>query len=131
AAGERTEATRRAVDRSLRSLWDSIASTRELIDAYRQAATANEKALEATLASYQEGVKVLLDVLNAQQDYYRSLRQFKTSRYDYMVLLEKFRQIAGVSSVLNVPILPEASPAREVASVDMPLQIHQPMEAER
>jgi len=131
AAGERTEATRRAVDRSVRSLWDSIASTRELIDAYQQASAANEQALEATLASYQEGVKVLLDVLNAQQDYYRSLRQFKTSRYDYMVLLERFRQVAGVSSVLTVPILPEASPAREVASVDMPLQIHQPMEAER
>lgn len=112
AAGERTEAARRAVDRSVLSLWDSIDRTRQLIDAYRQAAAANEQALAATLASYQEGVKVLLDVLNAQQDYYRTLRQFNTSRYDYMVLLERFRLVVGVENLTEVPVVPtETRPA--------------------
>jgi len=118
AAGERTIATRRSVDRSVRSLWDSIASTRELIDAYRQASAASEQALEATLASYQEGVKVLLDVLNAQQDYYRSLRQFKTSRYDYMVLLERFRQVVGVEALAEVPVVPEETRPKSMPSED-------------
>jgi outer membrane protein len=99
AAMARTTAAKRAVNRSVHSLWDSIASTRQLVAAYQQAAAANEKALESTRTSYEEGVKVLLDVLNAQQDYYRSLRQFRTSRYDYMVLLEKFRQVVGVESI--------------------------------
>jgi outer membrane protein len=106
AARARATAANRAVNRSVYSLWDSIDSTRRLVDAYRQAVTANEKALESTLASYEEGVKVLLDVLNAQQDYYRSLRQFKTSRYDYMILLEKFRQVVGVETVIQDPLLP-------------------------
>lgn len=128
AAGARTEATRRAVDRSVRSLWDSIASTRELIDAYRQASAASEKALEATLASYQEGVKVLLDVLNAQQEYYRSLRQFKTSRYDYMVLLERFRQVVGVETLAEVPVVPEESQANEMRSEGGQVPIHKAKE---
>lgn len=99
AARERTTAAKRSVNRSVNSLWDSIDSTRRLVDAYRHAAAANEKSLESTRASYEEGVKVLLDVLNAQQDYYRSLRQFKTSRYDYMILLEKFREVVGVGTI--------------------------------
>jgi outer membrane protein len=115
AAMARTTAAKRAVNRSVHSLWDSIASTRELVAAYQQSAAANEKALESTRTSYEEGVKVLLDVLNAQQDYYRSLRQFRTSRYDYMVLLEKFRQVVGVESVLDEEaILSGSSRPREL-----------------
>lgn len=99
AAEERATAAGRAMNRSVRSLWDSIRQTRELIVAYQQAVAANEKALESTRAAYDEGAKVLLDVLNAQQEYFRSQRQYQTSRYDYMILLEKFRQVVGVESV--------------------------------
>ena len=88
------------MDRSVRSLWDSIYSTNQLVEAYRQAANSNQKAMESTQASYDEGVKNLLDVLNAQQDYFKSLREYKTTRYDYMVLLERFRQVVGVERVI-------------------------------
>lgn len=127
AALERTTAAKRAVNRSVHSLWDSIDNTRQLVDAYRQTVTANEKALEYTQASYEEGVKVLLDVLNAQQDYYRALRQFKTSRYDYMVLLENFRQATGVESLAEIPILPKKTQSRAMPSE----QIYTSMESER
>jgi len=99
AAEERLTSAKRAMNRSVRSLWESIQQTRELIAANKQAVAANEKALESTQAAYDEGAKVLLDVLNAQQDYYRSQRQYKTSRYDYMILLEKFRQVVGVEKI--------------------------------
>ena len=51
--------------------------------------------MESTQASYDEGAKVLLDVLNAQQDYYRSLKTYKTAHYDYLLLLEKFKLVVG------------------------------------
>ncbi len=95
AARERETVAKRSVNRSVRSLWESINNTRLLAGAYQQAVVANQYAMESTQASYDEGVKVLLDVLNAQQDYFRSLRQYKTTRYDYMVLLEKFRLVTG------------------------------------
>ncbi len=115
AAMAKIAASKRAVNRSVYSLWSSLVSTRQLVLAYQQAAAASEKALESTRSSYEEGAKVLLDVLNAQQDHYRSLRQFKTSRYDYMVLLEKFRQAVGVASVLDeTAALSETSKPREM-----------------
>ncbi|MDK9706915.1 MAG: TolC family protein [Desulforhopalus sp.] len=99
AAEERTTVADRAMRRSVRSLWESIANTRQLASAYQQAVAVSEKALESTQAAYDEGAKVLLDVLNAEQDHYRSMRQYRTSRYDYMILLEKFRQVVGVDSI--------------------------------
>lgn len=99
AAREQVIVSKRSLNRSVRSLWESIASTRQLVGAYQQAAKANEKAMESTQASYDEGVKVLLDVLNAQQDYFRSLGQYKNSRYEYMLLVEKFRLVVGVEEV--------------------------------
>ena len=98
-AKQQVRATDRAVKRSVSSLWDSIKNTKNLVEAYQLAADANKLAMESTQASYDEGAKVLLDVLNAQQDFFRSLREYKTTRYDYMVLLEKFRQVVGISEL--------------------------------
>lgn len=99
AAKQQVKVADRAVNRSVGSLWDSIENTKSLVDAYQLAADANRLAMESTQASYDEGAKVLLDVLNAQQDYFRSMREYKTTRYDYMVLLEKFRQVVGVQEI--------------------------------
>jgi outer membrane protein len=130
AAEERTEAAKRGVNRSVCSLWDSIDHTRQLIEANRLAAAANEQALNATLASYREGVKVLLDVLNAQQDYYRSLRQFKTSRYDYMVLLERFKLAVGVESLAEAPVIPREARLDERPSEDRQVRPYKPQESD-
>lgn len=95
-ARERVNAAKRAMERSVRSLWGSLNDTVLLMDAYKLAVEANENSLQATKASYTEGVKTLLDVLNAQQDYYRALGQYKTTGYDYMILLQKFKQVVGI-----------------------------------
>ena len=101
-AKEQVKVADRAVNRSIGSLWESIANTRNLIDAYHLAVDANNLAMESTQASYDEGAKVLLDVLNAQQDYFRALREYKTTRYDYMILLEQFKQVVGVKEVFEM-----------------------------
>lgn len=94
-AARQVQAGRNALTRSMQSLWESIIGTRELIETYRQASEASRLAMESTQASYDEGAKVLLDVLNAQQDYYRSLKTYKTAHYDYLLLLEQFRLVVG------------------------------------
>lgn len=95
AARQRIEQTRRSVSRSVKSIWESLHSTHELVVAYEKAALASEKALQSTEAGYQEGVKVLLDVLNAQREYFTSKSQYQNARYDYMVLHEKFLIVVG------------------------------------
>lgn len=101
AARKQLEVSDRALFRSVYSLWNTIADTRTLIDAYQQAVEANRLAMESTQLSYDEGAKVLLDVLNAQQDFFRSLREYKTTRYHYMVLLAQFKQVIGVDEVIT------------------------------
>lgn len=97
AAKQRIEMTRRSVCRSVKSIWGTLHSTQELILAYEKAVLASEKALQSTQAGQQEGVKVLLDVLNAQRDYFISRSQYQNAQYAYMVLLEKFRVVVGVT----------------------------------
>lgn len=94
-AARQVQSAHNALTRSIQSLWESIIGTRELIETYRQASEASRLAMESTQASYDEGAKVLLDVLNAQQDYYRSLKTYKTAHYDYLLLLEKFKLVVG------------------------------------
>ncbi|BDD87696.1 TolC family protein [Desulfofustis limnaeus] len=89
-------AMERAVRRTVHSLSESIAATAELIEVYRNAVESNRLALEATQASFHEGAKVLLDVLNAQQDYYRSRKAYQTTRYDYLLLREKLKLTVGI-----------------------------------
>lgn len=95
AARARLEASDREVQRRLLSLWQSVDHTAMLVSANRDAASENEEALKSTMAAYDEGGKVLLDVLNAQQNHFRSRGAFVNSRYDYMLLLERLRHAAG------------------------------------
>lgn len=99
AAKARLEATRRDLDKRVLSLWQSLKNTADLITANHHAALENEKALAATQAAYDEGAKVLLDLLNAQQSHYRALGAYRTSRYDHMLLMERLRHAAGENSI--------------------------------
>ena len=81
------------------SLWQSLKNSKSLIAANRDAAEENHKALAATQAAYDEGAKTLLDLLNAQQSHYRALGAYRTSRYDYLLLLERLRHAAGGKAI--------------------------------
>lgn len=95
AAKARAEATRRELDKRVVSLWQSLQNTIHLITANRHAAEENHKALTATQAAYDQGAKTLLDLLNAQQSHYRALGAYRTSRYDYLLLLERLHHAGG------------------------------------
>ncbi len=61
-----------------------------------EAAEASSKlALDATVLGYKVGVKVNLDVLNAQSQLYSTQRDLATARYNYLVSTLKLRQAAG------------------------------------
>lgn len=95
AAQARLEEGRRAVARSVQSMWDSLGSTYALAEAYEEAVEANQRAMVATEDGYREGVKVLLDVLDAQQKYYGALNQAQNVRNNYMILYYRFLVVTG------------------------------------
>jgi outer membrane protein len=70
-----------------------------------EAAEASSKlALDATQLGYKVGVKVNLDVLNAQSQLYSTQRDLAVARYNYLVSTLKLRQAAG--NLTNNDLLP-------------------------
>jgi len=101
AAIEQKHVAERDLIKRVNILQTSIKYTYQLLGAYEKAVAANLAAFDSTQASYDEGAKVLLDVLNAQQDYFRSQREYKTARYEYMMLIAQFENMVGIEDIFQ------------------------------
>lgn len=66
------------------------------VAALEAAESSSALALEATQLGYQVGVRVNLDVLNAQTQLNQAQRDLARARYDVLVNLLKLKQTAGV-----------------------------------
>jgi len=65
------------------------------VQALEAAEASSKLSLDATLLGYKVGVKVNLDVLNAQSQLYDTQRDAAGARYQYLVAQLKLRQAAG------------------------------------
>ena len=65
------------------------------VKALEAAEVSSKLALEATELGYKVGVKVNIDVLNAQSQLYQTRRDLAKARYDYLLATLKLRQAAG------------------------------------
>ncbi|MET0384055.1 MAG: TolC family outer membrane protein, partial [Burkholderiaceae bacterium] len=66
------------------------------VRALEAAEASSQLALDATKLGYKVGVKVNLDVLNAQSQLFTTERDLATARYNYMLATLKLRQAAGI-----------------------------------
>lgn len=92
------EQTKRTVARLTREAW--LASTGGIAraQALYQAAVSSRKALEATLIGYESGQRTGVDVLNAQQNLYRTERDLSSARYQYVLSMLRLKVAAGTLS---------------------------------
>jgi outer membrane protein len=65
------------------------------VQALEAAESSSQLALEATQLGYKVGVRVNLDVLNAQTQLYTTKRDLARSRYDVLLNGLKLRQASG------------------------------------
>ncbi|MBW8831094.1 MAG: TolC family outer membrane protein [Burkholderiales bacterium] len=89
------EAARRAAAQSTRQAYFSLESLQAQVKALEAAESSSLLALEATQLGYKVGVRVNLDVLNAQTQLYTTRRDLAKARYDVLVNSLKLRQAAG------------------------------------
>lgn len=71
----------------------------QTVEANKRAVLSNKVSLQATQDGYAAGTRTILDVLNAQQNYYSSLSDYASSRYDYVLDMLNLRQQAGILDV--------------------------------
>jgi outer membrane protein len=89
------DGARRTVQLSTRTAFMTVQSGLALVKANEAAESSYKLALEATQLGYRVGVRVNIDVLNAQRELYNSQRDLAKSRYDVIVGSLKLRQAAG------------------------------------
>jgi outer membrane protein len=89
------DAARRGVALGTRQFYLGVRSGQAQVKAFEAAESSNQLALEATELGYKVGVRVNLDVLNAQTQLFQTRRDLARARYDLLVNSLKLRQASG------------------------------------
>jgi outer membrane protein len=82
-----------------------VQSGRAQVRALEAAEASSKLALEATQLGYKVGVRVNLDVLNAQTQLYTTQRDLARARYDVLMGTLRLHQAAGQLAASNVDVL--------------------------
>lgn len=96
AVNEDLEQQQRAVIRQTNNAYRAVIAGIEQVGAFGQALISAEAALEATQAGFEVGTRTIVDVLIAQQRYFRALRDNSAARHTYIVDHLRLKASAGV-----------------------------------
>ncbi|MFS2137726.1 TolC family outer membrane protein [Duganella sp. Dugasp56] len=86
----------------LRKQYNGVISSAARIAALDKALASAELLLTATAQSIKGGVRVNLDLLNAQQQFYTTKRDLTQARYNYLIGMLRLRAAAGVLGLDDV-----------------------------
>jgi outer membrane protein len=89
------EATRRAVAQSARQAYLGMNSGLAQVRALEQAEVSSKSALDSNILGYQVGVRINIDVLNAQRQLYSTQRDLSRARYDTIMNGLRLKSAAG------------------------------------
>uniref|UniRef100_UPI003850D13E TolC family outer membrane protein n=1 Tax=Diaphorobacter aerolatus TaxID=1288495 RepID=UPI003850D13E len=87
---------RRSVAQASRAAYLGVQSGMGQVKALEAAVESSQSALDANLLGYQVGVRINIDILNAQSQLYQTKRDLAKARYDVLMGELKLRQAAGI-----------------------------------
>lgn len=93
-----SEARLREVVESTRNLFRTVTSSVEEVEARRQAIVSARAARDATQTGYEVGTRNVVDVLEAERNLFRAVRDYNTTRYNYIIDTLRLKQAAGTLS---------------------------------
>ncbi|WP_148861681.1 TolC family outer membrane protein [Marinobacter fonticola] len=97
-ADQNLNTVRRDVSVNARSFYRTVNTNIETVTAQRQTIVSRRSALDATRAGYDVGTRNIVEVLDAQRNYYIALRDYANARYDYVVNTLNLKLVAGTLS---------------------------------
>ena len=89
------ETTRRNVAQSTRAAFFGVQSGQGQVQALEAAEASSQSALDANKLGYQVGVRINIDVLNAQSQLFQTKRDLAVARYNVLLGTLRLRQAAG------------------------------------
>jgi outer membrane protein len=99
------EAARRNVAQATRQAYFGLQSGLAQVKALEAAESSSKLALEATQLGYRVGVRVNLDVLNAQSQLVSTQRDLARARYDVLLATLRLKQASGQLNAADVATL--------------------------
>lgn len=112
------ETSRRMAAQNARQAWSGVTSGLAQVKALEAAEHSSRSALEANRVGYEVGIRISLNVLDAQQQLYATQRDLARARYDTLVNTLRLKAAAGtlqeedvirINTLLNV--VPDTSPS--------------------
>lgn len=89
------EATRRNVAQAVRTAYFGVVSGQNQVRALESAEASSQSALDANRLGYQVGVRINIDVLNAQSQLFQTKRDLAQARYNVLLGHLRLRQANG------------------------------------
>lgn len=89
------ESARRNARLGTRTFYRQITTNIETLGAQRQTIVSRRSALDATRAGYDVGTRNIVELLDAEQNYYIALRDYAEARYDYVINTLRLKKEAG------------------------------------
>ena len=89
------ENARRAAALSVRQAYLGVTNGRAQVRALEQALVSSQSALDSNKLGYEVGVRINIDVLNAQQQVFSTMRDLSKARYDTLLNGLKLKSAAG------------------------------------
>lgn len=86
------------VETTVNNLFTLVTAEMRRVNYRKRAVVTTNNALRATRKSYDDGTRTILDLLQAQNHYYREQRELAHSRYDYLINTLKLKEAAGTLS---------------------------------
>ncbi len=104
----------RRTEQNVRTAFLGVQSAQAQVNALETALASSESALEANQLGYEVGVRINIDVLNAQAQVYQTRRDLALARYQLLTGRLKLRQAAGVLNDADIAatealLLPQGS----------------------
>ncbi|HYP84463.1 TolC family outer membrane protein [Variovorax sp.] len=123
-ARSQLDAARRSVAQATRTAYLGLVSGMGQVKALEAAEASSQSALEANRLGYQVGVRINIDVLNAQSQLFQTRRDLAQARYNVLLGNLRLRQAAGSLAPADLQplngVLATAGNAGAAASPDQP-----------
>ncbi|MFU7347116.1 TolC family outer membrane protein [Pseudomonas paraeruginosa] len=114
----------------VRKMYNQSSSSAAKIRAYEMTVDSARTLVMATRKSIAAGMRVNLDLLNAEQALYSAMNELSRAKYDYLTAWARLRFYAGVLSEQDLEqvaanfVAGQAPPARDCATRDCPAPLH-------
>ena len=94
--------TERFVIRDVKTKFTSVLTNLANVNARKASLKSSEFALKATMVGYEESTRNIVDLLNAEKNFFSAQRDFIAAKYDYIISTLELKLASGILSPADI-----------------------------